>query len=202
MTRVLAIVVLALTSCTHEVYDFPLTCSLAPGKVVEPNVTSDDQTRLTIQAIMDYAVIASSLMGRIISTCAEFARESGVAQADINSAASTPDIDEQALALCTLAKGSPVRSSDGTCTLRPAIAENCGLACDAIARAEADCVGPSELAALRARLVLMAQSSEQLRMTVGQIQDISRACRDVPTQTVARATVHVTAALQALDDLQ
>lgn len=195
---VVALSLVCVPGCNND-SEGGLACTLEPGRDVGYEIGGDVATHAVVQAIMDHAVVASALTLRTIAACAELAHRSGVAQRDIDSALAKPVIDDQVVAVCMLSQGGH-GAAGGTC--KAPVSAGCGVACDAAAQAKAECTGSSELAAVRAQLVLMEPSNAALRASVGRFSNLTTACENVPKESVARSTAHVTAARQALDYLQ
>lgn len=246
MTRAPCYVACALASlsaCQFYYDEPPLECDgLVAGAQINGNNGGSQASQTELQAAMDYAAVAASSMLKLTTRCGFIAERLGVDSAALDDAFARPVQDDQMTAVCTLASDAIARARGADAvTLNAAVpacvvsaelsgvcqrgcvpaSDDCTAACDAAARAKAECpepvVAPSgassaelglvlaehfgEVLALRARVALLAEDGAPLASTAATIHDIRGMCRPLVPKRVESARRHVAATREAIDAL-
>lgn len=204
--------VLALAACGDDDVD-PASFSCVEyvsGDSVDPKIGGSAASYVTVQAALDYFLIARTSAFELTAMCEQIAADVGVAPRDVDAALATVDQIERMKAVCRLAADAIVRERgsgggvtlpDVTCTTPasfesacrkrcvPASAD-CATACTASAHARAVCPEPAvarvhlrAVLALRAHLTLMAADAPALIALETHVVDIRAIC--IPPLVVA-----------------
>lgn len=222
--------VLAFAACGDDDVDpAAFSCvEYVSGDSVDPKIGGSAASYVTVQAALDYFLIARTSSFELTAMCEQIAADVGVAPRDVDAALATVDQIERMKAVCRLAADAIVRERgsgggvtlpDVTCTTPAAFesacrkrcvpaSADCATACTASAHARAVCPEPAvarvhlrAVLALRAHLKLMVADGPELAAAVNKVSDIRAVCVPQTIVTTSEAVSNVKATFAAAEAL-